>query len=92
MCEENNQNNNKEKKDIENKGVDEMAEKKPVSKHYKTKRGAEKRRRSGERIYHEAGRGYYIRRPRTIKSHSKSGKVSKSKIRKAVKKVKRKRR
>jgi len=57
-----NENTNKDTKDLENEGI-EVAEKKPVSRYYKTKWEAEKHRRSGERIYREAGKGYYIRRP-----------------------------
>ena len=38
---------------------------KPPSKFYKTRKQAEDKRRAGQRIYRLAGKGYYIRQPKS---------------------------
>ena len=58
------ENNKLEENDYENEREEGLMAKRPPSKYYSTRKAAEAKRRSGQRIYREAGKGYYIRQPR----------------------------
>ena len=57
------ENNKLGENDLENEAEEKMA-KRPPSKYYPTRKEAEAKRKKGQRIYREAGKGYYIRQPK----------------------------